>query len=94
MTLQWTYSGISDALLWSWYFTSSRGSKEERIAHIDSSKKLTIVNSSSLPRVIIERPATLVLENVDLKYDGTYRFNLGATGGGDSKVIVFITGKF
>jgi hypothetical protein len=95
VTLQWTYSDASNVRYWFWYFTSSAsGSKEELIAEIDSSKNLTMVKSSSLHAVRIERPATLVLENVDLKYDGTYRFSLGATGGGESKVIVFITGKF
>jgi hypothetical protein len=43
----------------------------------------------------VEKPATLVLKNVNLTYEGTYQFNLApAVGVGTSEVDVFITGKF
>ena len=59
----------------SWYFTSSDGSQRERLATIYFDGEPGILNSS-LPGVAIEKPATLVLKNIDLRNNGTYRFQL------------------
>ena len=59
----------------SWYFTSSDGSKREPLATIYFDGEPGILNSS-LPGVAIEKPATLVLKNIDLRNNGTYRFQL------------------
>ena len=55
---------------------------------------VTTIIFSSLPEVEIERPTTLVLRNVDMRYNGTYRFQV-ITIDSDFKsdVVVFIAGK-
>jgi hypothetical protein len=52
--------------------------------------------SSSLPGVSIEPPATLVLTNVDERYNGKYKFTVHlARASGSAEVDVFIiAGKF
>jgi hypothetical protein len=97
VTLQWTYNDNASTVRFrSWHFTSSDGSEEKVIAEIDIGNKPPDILNSDLPRVRIEKPATLVLENVNLKYDGTYRFQLAAArgGGGSKSVTVIITGTF
>ena len=47
---------------------------------------------TSLYDVAVEKPGTLVLKNVNLTYNGTYRFSLGP--GGNYVVLVYILGKF
>ncbi|CAB4036755.1 B-cell receptor CD22-like isoform X1, partial [Paramuricea clavata] len=42
----------------------------------------TIINNSSLPGVAVEPPATLVLKNVDERYNGKYQFGVQIAGGG------------
>ena len=81
--IQWTFDddislrhrGRVDLSDRSWYFTSSDGSQRERLATIYFDGEPGILNSS-LPGVAIEKPATLVLKNIDLRNNGTYRFQL------------------
>ena len=82
----------SRALL-AWFFTRD-GSKEEEIARKFRTND-AIISNSSLPGVATENPATLVLKNVDVRYNGKYRFDVAvAGGGGESVVNLFIAGKF
>ena len=82
-----------------WYFTRrSAGSKEELIATIFRN----IINgtyNSSLPGVATEKPATLVLKNVNCSYNGKYRFaatmiSTGNIVSSESSVELFVAGKF
>ena len=78
-----------------WYFTSSDGGQTERLARIYDDDKPRIYNSS-LPEVAVEKPATLVLKNVDLRYNGTYQFTLDGWfyyGHSQAEIMVFIAGK-
>ena len=85
----------------SWYFTSSDGSQRERtIATIYLDREPRIFNST-LPGIAIEKPATLVLKNIDLKNNGTYRFKLVVSSPQSKpavttshEVVVFIAGKW
>ena len=91
----WSFDDIITTLSRrTWSFTSSDGKHRAfALAIIDGNggvQKLT-----DLFEFAIEKPATLVLKNVNLTYEGTYQFAvLPSVGVGSSDVDVFITGKF
>jgi hypothetical protein len=91
--IQWQFlEDVRNLRLRSWRFTSGDGSREQ-IARILGDEEPRIWNSS-LPGVAIEKPATLVLKNIDLKNNGTYIFTcFGFRGGESSDVVVFVAGK-
>ena len=65
----------------------------QRLARIYGDDKPHIYNSS-LPEVTVEKPATLILKNVDLRYNGTYLFQLVVLFHYSSaEILVFIAGK-
>ena len=76
-----------------WYFSSNDGKNGESIAEIIGDDD-PIIENSSLPGVVIIKPATLVLNNVDLRYNGTYQFSASrGRYSGVSDVVVFIAGN-
>ena len=76
----------------SWSFISSDGTAA-LLARIGSDNKVVI--NTKLYEVDIEKPATLVLKNVNGSYNGTYQFTLTTTAGvSASEVVVFVAGKF
>ena len=92
--LQWTYNCSEYCRvprLW-WYFTSSDGGQTEHLATIYVDDEPHILNSS-LPEVAVEKPATLILKNVDLRYNGTYQFYHFGLFFSEAKILVFIAGK-
>ena len=90
--IKWTFKGDPSRAVLGWYFTK-RGGREEEIAIKFYTGDPTISNSS-LPGVAIEPPATLVLKNVDKRYNGKYRFHASvANGGGISKVVIIVAEK-
>ena len=91
--LKWTFMGYPSAVVYiEWHFTRRGGSITELIARKFPTRAPTIANSS-LPRVDIEDTTTLVLKNVDKRYNGKYC--LGTFGrGGSAAVELFIAGKF
>ena len=93
--LKWTFTGDPSRAGLAWHFTRRRnGSKEEELLQKYRNLDATIENSS-LPGVAFEPPATLVLKNVDERYNGKYRFNVQlAGGGGEAEVELYIAGKF
>ena len=93
-TLNWTFVGDPLLATRTWYFTRrSAVSNEEEIAYKRRTDNVDILNSS-LPRVEVEDPATLVLRNVDKRYNGKYRLIVAViNGGGESSVEFFIAGK-
>ncbi|XP_028399290.1 hemicentin-1-like [Dendronephthya gigantea] len=91
--ITWSFKDdISKVGYRAWYFTSSNGvfsgHKLGGIIDDDPPTKTT-----SLFDVEIKKPGTLLLKNVNLTYDGTYRFDLIAPVGGRSTVVVFIAKK-
>ena len=76
----------------SWSFKSSSGGKEKSLAQISGDDPSQIL--TKLYEIDIEKPATLVLKNVNESYDGTYEFTLISSGTNISEVVVFIAGKF
>ncbi len=92
--IEWSYDEKeSSMVIRVWSFTSGGGTQREVIASIIGDD-LKIANSS-LPGVAIIKPATLVLINVDLRYNGTYRFSASKGRYPDiiSDVAVFIAGN-
>ena len=83
---------LSGVLARTWEFTSSDGFLNTYL--------LANVFGDGVPRitsflnVAIEKPATLVLKNVNQSYDGTYKFNLVAPVSGRSTVVVFIASEY
>ena len=75
-----------------WTFTPSDGRPQVALAKIEGDGNVEIFNNSY--DVALEKPATLVLKNVTLAYNGTYEFLLAPNGVGSSKVVVYIAGKF
>ena len=75
----------------SWTFSSSGGTSES-LAQINANDPAII--NTKLYEVDIEKPATLVLKNVNGSYNGTYTFTLLSPKSSTSDVFVFITGKF
>ena len=97
--IQWTFD--DDISIWKyrgWRFTSRNGSKVETFAEIYSNDEPRI-SSNSLPGVAIEKPATLVLKNIDLKNNGIYWFvshfdsSTSRDVVHDGEVVVFVAGK-
>ena len=78
----------------SWSFKSSASGKDEILGKVSRAGDITIV--TRLYEVEIEKPATLVLKNVNGSYNGTYKFTLypGLPDLSISEVVVFVTGKF
>ena len=93
--------GSTDKIVWNftddiksfsyrgWTFTPSDGRPEVGLAKIDGDGDVQILTNSY--EVAVEKPATLVLKNVNLTHNGTYQFILSSVG--LSKVVVFIAVK-
>ena len=75
--------------IWSFYPSDgqSRVDLARIIGHGDAEKFTTSYE------VAIEKPATLVLKNVNLTYNGTYEFSLSPGGSAASVVVVYIAVK-
>ena len=90
----WSFDDVIQRLsrrIWSYVYSDGR--IPEVLAILDGEDGLSI--ESSLFEVAVEKPATLVLKNVNETYNGKYQFSLSpSSGAGTSEVVVFIAGKF
>ena len=75
-----------------WIFTPSDGRQQVGLARFEGDGNVEILTTSC--DITAEKPATLVLKNVNLTYNGTYEFSLSPNGGGSFKVIVYIAGNY
>ena len=73
-------------------FRSSSDGKDTFLARINDDDPPEIL--TKLYEIDIEKPATLVLKNVNESYDGTYEFTLASPRTSTSEVVVVIAGKF
>jgi hypothetical protein len=92
--IKWSFDesvNISKIFSRAWNFVN-RASSSALIARINDDDDPDI-KTSMLPGIAIEKPATLVLKDVDLRYSGTYTFTVGGDDSGSSEVTVFIVGK-
>ena len=94
--ITWSFDDeISKVSFRAWYFTSSDGSiSGEILGSIVGDGNFVPSQASILSGVTIVKPASLILENVNQTYNGTYRFDLTAPVGGRSEVGVFIASKY
>ena len=91
--IKWSLINVTDIEYRKWSFTSSDGKiVSENLATISNDN--TLVIQTRLLNVTVEPPSTLVLNNVNKTYDGTYEFALLAKPNGLVNVVVFIAGKF
>ena len=74
-----------------WIFTTSDDRRQVGLAKVEGDGDVQILTTSY--EVAVEEPATMVLKNVHLTYDGTYQFSL-SPGAGPSEVVAYIAGKF
>ena len=89
----WSYDdeieGLSRRI---WSFESSDGKLDEIFAFVDADGGVNML--TSLFEVAIEKPATLVLRNINETYGGTYKFSPAPSNGGvESEVVVSIAGN-
>ncbi|XP_028399325.1 hemicentin-1-like [Dendronephthya gigantea] len=89
----WSFDDdISVVFSRSWAFTSTDGSFSNtaltRIANDGNATKLV-----SFPVITVEKPATLVLKNVNRSYDGKYKLTLQSCTDTSSEVTIFIAEK-
>ena len=89
--ITWSFiDDIKTSTTRTWTFTPSDGRPQVNLALIvGDGDVLPLISSYELA---VEKPATLVLKNVNLTYDGTYGFSL-SPGGSSSEVVVYIAGK-
>ena len=94
VNITWDFDDeISQVASRSWSFTSSDGLRSGALGVIVFNSQPQI-RKNVLPGVDIMKPATLVLNNVDYSFDGTYTFTITAVESDTSNVIVFIASKF
>ena len=92
--ITWTFDDkISQVTYRTWFFRSSDGLRFGTLGVIAQDTEPNIPQNV-LSGVNIIKPATLVLNNVNHSYDGTYTFTLATTESFTSNVIVFIASKY
>ena len=95
--IDWSYVGaISQIKFRTWLFKSRDGSRRGDLVVIFEDGEPESKNLSLLPRFEIQKPATLILMNVDETYNGMYTFVLLRKGSFDtdtSEVTIYIAGK-
>ena len=94
VNITWSFQDkLSEVLLRVWRFTSSDGPFNGKLLAKVNDDDQPKIEDSGLSGVSIEKPATLLLKNVNETYDGTYRFILAGPVGGRSEVVVYIASK-
>jgi hypothetical protein len=91
--IKWEIDDPVSALLFrSWSYKSSEGATARSLARILDDG--TTDHRTNLFDFAIERPATLVLKNVNQSYNGLYTFSYVSSGSFVSEVVVSIASKF
>ena len=92
--IDWSVVSTLDIRVRTWSFKSTDGSRTGDLTGIIGTIQEP-KNLSLIPRFKIEEPATLILENVDDRYDGMYTFRLRRRNVAEemSEVTVIIAGK-
>jgi hypothetical protein len=96
--IDWSYLGdISQVGARFWFFNSSDGSRTGRLVRVIDDGIPGQGDFSLIPRFEIDKPAALILKNVDQSYNGMYTFSLQDITSPQyqtSEVVVFIASKF
>lgn len=85
-----SFSGVSVL----WYFTKRGSTNQETLGFKVGNAKATVIPVTSLPKFVIEDPTTLVLENVDARYNGKYQFVIQGNPGYQAEIEFYVSGKF
>ena len=91
--IMWTFSdAVSNVRYRSWVFTNTSG---YTVALAEIFRNDSPIIEPTLFDVDVVKPATLVLKNVDQRYNGMYAFSLTVVGSPavTRRVTVFIAGK-
>ena len=92
--VQWQFNiqNIKDVKFRSWHFTSSDGTLRNELLATISDDEEAVMETKLLAGLEIEKPATLVLKNVNQSYNGSYKFTIIGTGidGAGSAVTIII----
>ena len=92
VTISWSFDNPIYRVIFRIWSFHRYGDETEDLALIHADKSPIIMNSS-LPGIEVVKPATLVLKNVDLRYNGTYQFTVvGVASGSNSYVNLFGVG--
>ena len=93
LQIEWKISGIniSNLLLRQWLIVP----QSYMVAQIVYDGRLEIGTDQIASKVDVIRPSTLVLKNIDRRFNGTYRFFVSdGTNQAESYVSVFVAGKY
>ena len=97
VTLPWTYNfGSATVLSVQWQFSKTGESGSFKVLAALPSAGEPIIRNDTFSGISVIRPATLVLQNVNLDYNGTYRISInvfGLTGLQTSDILVIVLGK-
>ena len=89
----WTFDDAIQSFTRRYWSFTSRDGRLITFAYVIGDGDVIIL--SSLFDFGVEKPATLILKNVNETYNGTYKFALVPSNGvGEDEVIVFIAGEF
>ena len=96
VNITWSFKNDSSQVIArGWYFTRSDSSINWKLLASIFRDGQPEIENSGLSGISLVKPSTLLLENVNQTYDGTYRFVLSAhVGSGTSDVVVFVASKF
>ena len=95
VSLPWTYDFGGAAILSRQWFFSNRSSDLALLIYFAGATQ-TISSKSPFKDIDVNKPATLVLKNVNLDHNGTYRFTVtvdGITTPPFSEILVIIQGE-
>ena len=93
MTIAWKIDvNISDVRIRQWTFLPKGNTFADIVFDLDVNK----YHQNSPGPFTIKRPSTLILKNVNIQYNGTYRFRITAANGltTPSDVTMFVAGKW
>ena len=98
VSLPWTYNfGGATILLRQWFFSNTNRSFDlTPLISFAGATKLPISSKSPFKNIDVNEPATLVLKNVNLDHNGTYRFIATVDGIPTppfSEILLIILGK-
>ena len=79
-----------------WYFTKrgTGSTRQETLAVKVGNAEANLLPSTSSLNFSIENPTTLVLRNVDARYNGKYQFAIRGRLEDEAEIEFYVSGKF
>ena len=85
--------GNSSGLSFFWYFTKRGTTTRKILAFKVGNAQATVIPGTGLPKFAIEDPTTLVLQNIDARYNGKYEFVVQGVPGYRVEIEFYVSGK-